>query len=237
MARKRKRLIGSLRKQLILRSREAVLCAIGVFNDPLTKFRSETFIVLIVIAWTYLLHAYYRSQHIDYRYYKKKGTRKRFIKTKYGAIRCWDLRKCLKNTKCPIDEGTQNNLLFLIGLRDEIEHRSTPVLDNYMSGRYQACVINLNDYIKQLFGDRYGLDSFLTYSIQLMGITEEQIRKPKEPELPANLISYITKFDNSLTTQQFDSPRFSYRLIFTRKLVNRPVPVPVSTGQLDSIAF
>ncbi|MBI3463555.1 MAG: DUF3644 domain-containing protein [Planctomycetes bacterium] len=39
---------------------EAALGAIRVFNDPLTKFKSQSYIVLMVIAWTYLLHAYYQ---------------------------------------------------------------------------------------------------------------------------------------------------------------------------------
>jgi hypothetical protein len=225
---KRKRSISSIKKQLLLRSREAALCAISVFNDPLTKFKSETFIVLVIIAWTYLLHAYYRSQKLDYRYYEKKRIRKKYARTSDGAIRHWELRRCLENQACPIDNETRKNLFFLIGLRDAIEHRMAPALDNYLSGRYQACVINYNDYIKKLFGDRYGIDALLTYSIQLIGITEEQIRKPKEAELPPNLLAYIAKFDDSLTGQELNSPRFSYRLVFTRKLVNRP-------GQADKV--
>jgi hypothetical protein len=103
-----------------------------------------------------------------------------------------------------------------------------PALDNYSSGRYQACVINYNDYIKNLFGQKYGIDSFLTYSIQLIGITEEQISIPKDVELSPNLLSYIARFDSNLTNQELNSPRFSYKLVFTRKLVNRP-------GQADKV--
>jgi hypothetical protein len=55
------RRIGSIKAELIAKSREAALSAIRVFNDPMTKFKSESFIVLMIIAWTYLLHAYYRS--------------------------------------------------------------------------------------------------------------------------------------------------------------------------------
>ncbi|MBI4268098.1 MAG: DUF3644 domain-containing protein [Chloroflexi bacterium] len=225
---KRKRSLGSVKRQLLLRSREAALSAISVFNDPLTIFKSETFIVLVIIAWTYLLHAYYRSKQIDYRYYDKKGARKQYIRNSDGAIRHWELRRCLEHQTCPIDNETRKNLFFLIGLRDEIEHRMAPALDNYSSGRYQACVINYNDYIKRLFGEKYGIDSLLTYSIQLMGITEEQIAKPKDVELPPNLLAYIAKFDSNLTDQELNSPRFSYGLLFTRKLVNRP-------GQADKV--
>lgn len=45
------------------------MAAIRVYNDPSTRFKSETYIVLMVIAWTYLLHAHYRAKRIDYRYF------------------------------------------------------------------------------------------------------------------------------------------------------------------------
>jgi hypothetical protein len=228
MPNKRKRSVNSIKKQLLIRSRESALCAIGVYNDPLTKFRSETFIVLMVIAWTYLLHAHYRTSHIDYRYYEKVNNRKHYIRTQDGSIRHWELRKCLEHEACPVDNETKKNLQFLMGLRDEIEHRMSPVLDNYLSGRYQACVINFSDYIKKLFGSQYSLDSFVTYSIQLIGITEEQLQKPKEPELPPNLLSYIARFEGKMTEEELNHPHFSYKLVFTRKVVNRP-------GQADRV--
>ena len=36
------------------KAKEAALAAIGVYNHPSNRFKSETFIVLMVIAWTYL---------------------------------------------------------------------------------------------------------------------------------------------------------------------------------------
>lgn len=44
-----------------------MLTAVQVFNNPQVEFKSELFIVTTVIAWTYLLHAFYRKKHIDYR--------------------------------------------------------------------------------------------------------------------------------------------------------------------------
>ena len=42
----------SIQKELLLKSREAALNAVQTFNNPLTTFKAETFIVLITIAWT-----------------------------------------------------------------------------------------------------------------------------------------------------------------------------------------
>lgn len=222
-------MVGSFSLELLAKSREAALCAIRVFNDPSVTFKSETFIVLMNIAWTYMLHAYYRRKSVEYRYFTKVGKRRSFDRTKTGAYKYWELERCLNDKSCPIDKDAANNLRFLIKLRHEIEHQMTRSLDGYLSGRYQACALNYNEYIKKLFGKRFGLDSYLTYSIQFVELTGEQINAPNpEASVPERLRAYIAEFDAALTHDEYNSPRFSYRLLFKKKLVNRP-------GQADRV--
>ena len=105
----------------------------------------------------------------------------------------------------------------------------TRSLDNVLSGRYQACILNFNEYIKKLFGDRCGLDRHLTYSLQFVELAEGQVsRHAGEGHLPSHLESFVTEFDKGLTHEEYNSPRFSYRLFFKKKLVNRP-------GQADRV--
>ncbi len=220
---KRTRRVGSLKFELVTKAREAALCAIRVFNDPQVTFKSEPFIVLMTIAWTYILHAYYREKKIECRYFKQGNKRKIFDRTKHGAYKYWELERCLNETSCPIDRNTSNNLRFLIGLRHEIEHQMTLSLDNYLSGRYQACALNFNKYAKKLFGKKYGIDSQLSFSIQFLHISQEQISGP-EPQLkiPQRLRAYIANFDGALEHDEYNSPQYSYRMVFKQKLVNRP---------------
>lgn len=100
----RNRTIGSLTLELLAKSREAALGAIRVFNDPHVSFKSETYIVLMVIAWTYLLHAYYRKNKIEYRYFTMQGKRHKFDRTKRGAFKYWELERCLNESMSPIDK-------------------------------------------------------------------------------------------------------------------------------------
>jgi len=226
---KRQRSIGSLALELIAKSREAALCGVRVFNDPHVSFKSETFIVLMTIAWTYLLHAHCRRKGIEYRYFEMVGKRRKFDRTKRGAYKYWELERCLNDKDCPVDKDTANNLKFLIGLRHEIEHQMTRSLDAYLSGRYQACALNYNEYLKKLFGVRFGLDSYLTYSIQFSELTHEQLAGPKpEIAIPERLRAYVAEFDAALTHDEYNSPHYSYRLLFKKKLVNRP-------GQADRV--
>ena len=80
-----KRRVKSIRDELVKKSREAMLAAVQIYNNPQITFKTETFITLSIIGWTYLLHGYYRSINIDYRYYRMEGGKKKYDKTKYGA--------------------------------------------------------------------------------------------------------------------------------------------------------
>ena len=53
---KRIRRIGSIKSELLKKSREAALAAVQIFNNPNISFKSESYVVLMMIAWTYLLH-------------------------------------------------------------------------------------------------------------------------------------------------------------------------------------
>lgn len=111
----------------------------------------------------------------------------------------------------------------------EIEHQMTRGLDSWLSGRYQACALNYNHYLKKLFGKKHGLDDMLSFSIQFVEFSVEQVGGARpEASIPQRLRAYIADFDASLTHDEYNSERFSYRMLFKRKLVNRP-------GQADSV--
>jgi hypothetical protein len=215
---KRTRKIFSEKVELVLKSKEAALSAIQIYNNPLTTFKTEAFIVLFMIAWTYLLHAYYRSKNIDYRYYTIPNKRKKFNKNPDGSIKYWNLMECISIDKCPLDKHTVNNLKFLIGLRNQIEHKKAHGLDSYLSGRYQACALNYNFYLKQLAGIKYSLDNHLALSLQFaeLDYDQAQVIKDKENYIPKEIQNYIATFDQSLTDIEIQNDRFSYRLLFVK---------------------
>lgn len=132
----------SIRRSLIEKAREAALTAVQAYNNPLTRFKSESFIVLMMVAWTYLLHAYYRQRSIEYRYYEQVGKRRRFERNSNGTFRYWDLMRCVAVPDCPLDGATVANLRFLHDLRNEIEHHMPPAMDDYLASRYLACAMN-----------------------------------------------------------------------------------------------
>lgn len=206
-----------------------MLCAVQIFNNPAIVFKSESFIVLSTIAWTYLLHAYYRSKKVDYRYFTQGPKRKKYDTTKRGSYKYWEPERCLDDKNCPVDAISKANLKFLIGLRHEIEHQMTTRIDEYLSARFQACCLNYNRYIRELFGDNFGIDKHLSFSLQFSSISEDHANQIKEfDELPKNIAAYIKAFDDELSQDEFNSSAYSYRVLYVPKTVNRK-------GQADKV--
>lgn len=228
-AKKRVRRVFSVSDELIGKSRESALAAVQIFNNPLITFKSEMFIVMMNIAWTYLLHSYYRKKGIEYRYFEQGGKVRRFDRTKKGAYKYWELERCLNEKTCPIDRDASNNLRFLIGIRHEIEHKMTTSIDSSFSAKFQACCLNYNDYIKKLFGDDQGIDRYLSVSLQFSSISKDHLEQlRKQSNLPPNIQGYVRDFEGSLSEDEFNSPRFAYRVLFVPKTSNRK-------GQADEV--
>ncbi len=225
----RQRRIGSVKSELLHKSREAALAAVQIFNNPNICFKSESYVVLMMISWTYLLHAYFRGKKIEYRYFTQNVQRRQFHKTKHGAQKYWELERCLNEKQSPIDKNTANNLRFMIGLRHEIEHQMTNRIDDLLSARFQACCLNYNEYIKKLFGEDNGIEKHLSFSLQFSTIsTKQKDMLEDHSELPANIQTFIKEFDAELSEKEFADPHYAYRILFVPKTANRK-------GQADRV--
>jgi hypothetical protein len=215
---RRKRRFGSVATELTKKAREAMLTAVQIFNNPQVEFKSELFIVTTVIAWTYLLHAYYRKKGIEYRQFRQTGKRRRFLATKFGAVRRWSLEECLGCPECPLEDIVKKNLQFLVGIRHEVEHQMTTRIDDQLSAKFQAAALNFNATIKKLFGEKHSLDDEQAFSIQFSGIDEGTAKDLfAQPDLPQHIRSFVVQFESDLSQEEYDDPRFSYRVAFIRK--------------------
>lgn len=220
---KRVRRVFSVKEELLKKSREAALAAVQIFNNPNVTFKSETYIVLMNIEWTYLLHAYYRAEKVDYRYFTQGLNRKRYDRTKNGAFKHWELERSLNDRQCPLEREVIQNLRFLIGLRHEIEHQMTTRIDDLLSARFQACCINYHDAAVSLFGDEYGIAKHLSVSLQFSSLSQEQVDTlDQQKGLPGHIRKFIEGFDCALAPEEFASSKFAYRVIFVPKTTNHP---------------
>jgi len=208
--------------ELLIKAREAMIAAVHTFNSGGLTFRAELFIVTAVIAWTYLLHAWFKREGIDYRHTKNQNGEKIVIKTLSGAEKYWELSQCLKHARCPIEQGAKDNLAFLLELRHEIEHRSTSRIDDAVSAKLQACCINFNDAIRSLFGAQYALERRLPIALQFVTFSPDQrALLRKAGTLPRHVETMMDAFERQLTPEQQADPRFAFRVFMVHKTANR----------------
>lgn len=216
----------------LIKAREAMLSAVQGYNDPKTYFKSEIFICVAVIAYTYLLHWYYCRNGVDIRHLRaakdRPGTLE-VIKTKHGADKLWELEACLQAEACPLDEASKANLRFLLEIRHEIEHQMTTRIDDAISAKLQACCLNFNRAIKDLAGAQYGLDGELSFSLQFSTIDREQRDVLlAETALPAHIQAAHIAFEDAMTDEMVADPRYSYRVAYIEQSVN-------SKGKADQV--
>ena len=207
--------------ELLLKAREAMLLAVQSYNNPKTYFRSEVFIVIAMIAWTYLLHAYYKSKGVDYRHHVTKDGKKVVALTQHGAPRYWELEQCIRHTGCPLDTATKNNLLFLIQIRHEIEHRLTHRIDDALSAKLQACCLNFNRVLRQLFGEHLALHRDLSVALQFVSFSLDQQKAMfKDQSLPPNVATAQKEFEEHLSDQEFNDPHYAFRVALVQRAVS-----------------
>ena len=204
--------------ELVVKAREAMLNAIGGYNSPRTLFRTECFIVLAVIAWTYLLHWHFGKADVDYRSRRDDGT---VVFTKHGAVKHWELETCLGRAECPLDPATAANLRFLIAIRHEIEHQMTRRIDDTLSAKVQACVLNFNAALRRLCGERTGLDRDVSVAIQLAGIDREQRNMLlRDMDLPPSFVAVQAAFERDLPDEIMRDERYAWRVMMVHRNTN-----------------
>jgi len=123
-------------------SLNSALTAVETYNRPRTQFRIENYIILMVIAWTKLFHAYFQVTIGERYFYKEKNGRFKRIE---GEKKAWELAECIKNYQKNADENKLSkavvaNLKLFIGIRNKIEHRywDSSALDILLFGECQA---------------------------------------------------------------------------------------------------
>ena len=210
-------------KACLEKARESAILAVGSYNRPETAFRSGGYIVLMVIAWTSLFHAIFlRDRTKPFHTRIKRGSYVRYEKVD-GEHRAWELAECVKQHYKGHNPPIRKNLEFFIGLRNKIEHRSMPQLDDRIFGECQALLLNFEAILSEEFGDQQALNESLVVSLQFSAITPEKkaeaLRKLQSKNYPS-VLEYVERFRSSLSTDIDQSMEYSFRVFLVPKLAN-----------------
>ncbi len=208
-------------KSILESSVDAALLAVEVYNKPRTTFRSQAYIMLMIIAWTRLFHAHFRRIIGEKYYYKKTNGRYKVID---GERKAWELSTCIKKYN-NLSSAVERNIEFFIGLRNKIEHRGVlkSEIDNLIFGECQSLLYNYENILVGLFGSEYALHENLVYSLQFSHLrTEEQIQAHKEAVTKEmrEVFSYVERYRANLRDDVFKSQEYSIKLVQIPRISN-----------------
>lgn len=214
-------------KTILESSVNGAITAVETYNRPNTKFRIENYIVLMVMAWTKLFHAYFQSTIGEKYFYKEKN--KRYKKVD-GERKAWELKECIKNYqktagKIKLSEAVIANLNFFIGVRNKIEHRywESYAVDILLFGECQALLFNYENLLTTLFGEDYSINACLAYALQFSHLrANEQLSAQREllSKDMQDIKRYIDKYKTDLPQNVYDSQEYSIKLLQIPKVSN-----------------
>src|SRR5690606_23740197 len=200
---------------------DCALLAVEIYNRPRAKFRVETFITHMIMAWTRLFHAHFNHTINETYFYKEKNGRYKIID---GDKKAWELKTCIKEYG-KLSDPVKVNLDFFIKLRNKIEHRTIDKDEIGLSifGECQSLLYNFEQELIKLFGSDYALNESLAYSLQF-----SRLRTSKQKEASKKLLSseykdisdFIKKYRDAIKDEIFASQEYSIKLIQIPKIAN-----------------
>lgn len=204
---------GSKNYLFAQKAKEGMLAAVAVFNNPLIRFKSETTVTLICTAWTYLLQAYCLENDIEIRKLNPNGGRRKFARTAEGDIKTIELKELIKLSRNILSEACQDNLLFLIGIRNRIQHYVGAELDSLIAPKIQANILSFKRVIEKVTNGIVSMEDELPFALQF---SELSLRQTKElltsKVIPAPLKTFILDFESSLTPEVWEDTEYQARV-------------------------
>jgi hypothetical protein len=184
----------------LIRARESMVLAVQIYNSASLNFKTEVFVVLANIAWTYLLH-----EHYERRGFSIVGDDGRSLL----------LGQMIKRHDCPLSKGICNNLSALKTIRDEVEHKVLGKSDLKWQGLFQTSCLNFDKVLCKLFGDRLTLAKELSFALQFSRMNVEQVATLNKYEIPAHIEALDARLNQKLSGEERSDMEYQFRVIYT----------------------
>lgn len=209
--------------RLVAKARESALAAVRVYNDPAAGFRSETFIVLMVIAWNSLFQAILERDGIDY-YVRDPAGHQVLINGRAKVLDTGQLAARAVPGDGPRQRAIRANLDFFLGLRHQIAHRYLPALDLEVTAEAQAMLLNFEDLLVAEFGDEAALGDRLTVPLQLSGFRNKEALaslRVAQAQLPVDVQAYLRRHRQEVDEDVLHSSEYAMPIFFVPVAANR----------------
>lgn len=185
-------------ERLLEKSKNSVLSAVQMYNNPLTTFRTESFIVLMTIGYTSLFHAIFEKNR--WAYLENNG----YL---YGLEKCFNVfmaKPEAQKYESVFLKSLDALLKYFKGARDLIEHQLNEI-DDYTYGHCQSWLFCYEHLLRTEFGLEHSLNTFLASAIQFSNSFVS-------PQKNTTLDDFHMKFYSTLSSDVKDSPFFKLKI-------------------------
>ena len=184
----------------LIRAREAMGLAVQTFNNPVVKFKTEVFAVLANIAWTYLLHEYFTRQGVNI--IQKDG---------YSLL----LSQMIKRREFPLSPAIKENIDTIIKIRDAVEHKLLGRSDQNFFPKFQACCLNFDKSIRELFGEKLSLTNEFSLALQFSKLDFDQIVTLEKYDIPEHIKALDARLNESISEELLSNLEYQFNVVFT----------------------
>ena len=184
----------------LVRSREAMILAVELFNTPRIAFKTGVFSMLANVAWTYLLHEFYETQGV--RVVDEQG---------FSLL----LSQMLKREDCPLPKLCKQNLIAIGKIRDVVEHRTIGPFDLKWLPLFQSTCLNFEKALTGLFGPRLTLGRELGFSLQFAKLGAEEIAALQGFDLPPHIAALDASLSQMLGEGEADNLEYQFKVVYT----------------------
>ncbi|MDE2821975.1 MAG: DUF3644 domain-containing protein [Chloroflexota bacterium] len=206
-------------ERLVIKAQQSAMLALDVYNRPATQFRTEGYIVLMVVAWTAALHAIFERDNTDYIYRDSNGDPTLID----GEHKAWSLVDSMNHYFGNGSPPVRRNLEFIIGLRNKIEHRYVPSIDAHVAGECQALLLNFDRLVSDAFGEYYSIADSLSVPLQtstLRNTARTSAMRQLQADHYDEVMEYIDAYRTGLPDSVYSDPSYSFRVYLIPKVGN-----------------
>jgi hypothetical protein len=206
---------------LLSKSIDSAKLAVQIYNNPFSKFRSESYIIHMIVAWNGLLQAIFLRKGDDI---YEKGPNNQYIiigeRRKRKAI-----ERLLNSYYTNSDDPVYHNIDFIIKLRNEIEHEIDVNLDFIgidLFGECQSLLLNYEDLILNFFGKNYRDQLNLNLAIQFSKhFKDERISAQIDSAKKGlGIRSFIDEYRKNISDEIYSDQRYRFSIFLIPRVNN-----------------
>lgn len=184
----------------LVRAREAMLLAVELFNTPRIAFKAGAFSMLANVAWTYLLHEYYKRQGVT------------IVKSDGFSLL---LSQMIVRHDCPLSKSCKQNLGALKEIRDVVEHRTIGMFDQKWLPLFQSTCLNFEKMLTEWFGPRLTLGRDLGFALQFAKLKTTDISSLQGHDLPEHIAALDASLAAKLDDGDAENLEYQFKVVYT----------------------